>query len=76
VNEIQRSVLDETNYLFDGFAHRRFEPSIDGWRNTQIQRGEFNAVEMAQSILSMADEINRLRRENWELRRDLKMNAR
>lgn len=54
--------------VFDGFCHRQFNESLDGWRRTQIRPGDFSAVDLAFQIIEMADEINRLRREIWELK--------
>lgn len=54
-------------YVFDGYCHRPFEEQLDGWRRTQIAPGEYTVVDIANQIVDMAMEINRLRRENWEL---------
>jgi hypothetical protein len=59
--------LDDNNYIFDGFMHRPFNDDLDGWRNEMLDPPE--VVEMARQILDLYNEVNRLRRENWELRK-------
>ena len=63
----------EQTDVFDGFCHRQWNESLDGWRRSQIQPGEFPVLEMAHQIIDMAAEINRLRRQVWELQQEKKM---
>lgn len=57
------------NYLFDGFCHREYDEKIDGWMNEQ--KLETRAVMLAREIIDQHAEINKLRRENWKLRKDI-----
>ena len=59
-------MLTEQDYIFDGFCHRPYDEKLDGWRNTQIGFDEFPILDMAQQIIEMGREINRLRRLVWE----------
>ncbi len=56
-----------SDYVFDGFMHRPFDDNLDGWRNEMLDPPE--VVEMARQVLDLYNEVNRLRRENWELRK-------
>lgn len=62
--------FSEGDSLFDGVCHRPYNPDIDGWLNEQPESEEYPSVQMAQDILLMFDEIKRLRKENWELRKE------
>ena len=59
--------LTNSDYVFDGFMHRPFDDNLDGWRNEMLDPPE--VVEMARQVLDLYSEVNRLRRENWELRK-------
>ena len=56
-----------SDYVFDGFMHRSFDDNLDGWRNEMLDPPE--VVEMARQVLDLYNGVNRLRRENWELRK-------
>jgi hypothetical protein len=51
--------------------HRKFEEKYDGWINEQLDPSP--VVNMAADIIEMHHEINRLRRENWTLKEQLKL---
>ena len=59
--------LTNSDYVFDGFMRRPFDDNLDGWRNEMLDPPE--VVEMARQVLNLYNEVNRLRRENWELRK-------
>jgi hypothetical protein len=63
--------LTENDYLFDGFAERRFDPKHDGWRNALADPADYSAVTQASNVLEMFDEIQQLRRENWDMKQEL-----
>lgn len=68
---MKKPPLTEQDYLFDGFAHRPFNPSIDGWMNAQTSERTYPVVDMARQVLEMMGRIQELERENWRLKRDL-----
>ena len=57
--------------IFDGFMHRPYTPTTDGWVNEMPDPSEYPAVQLAEHILSMFDEIRVLRKRNWELKQQL-----
>ena len=62
----------EPRMVFDGFCYRDFNEETDGYADEMPTAREFPAVEQAQGVMDMFDEIKRLRRENWELKKSLK----
>ena len=65
--------LTEDDYIFDGFAHRKFDPGYDGWRNELPEPGLYPSLQMAQDIVSMFNELSAARRKIWELEQELKL---
>lgn len=61
-------------FIDDGFVqtNRRFESEKDGWMLQQLRPGNFLAVEMGRQTEDLIHEVNTLRRENFELKRQLK----
>lgn len=59
------------SYLFDGFAHRPFNEETDGWLNEMPSGIEFPAIDIVNNITDMFEEIVRLRKANWELRKEV-----
>jgi hypothetical protein len=55
--------------IFDGFAYRPFNEDTDGWIDDQPDISDYPAVQNAQNILSMFDEIKELRKEVWRLKK-------
>ena len=65
---------DVPRQVFDGFCHRPFREDTDGWMCSQYKPDDFAAVRQANDVLEMFHELNRLAKENWELKRELKRN--
>lgn len=63
--------FQEGDQVFDGFCHRPYDESIDGWRNEIIPESQYPSLAIAQDILAMHQEINELRIANWRLRTQL-----
>lgn len=63
--------LKEGDHLFDGFAHRPFDPNFDGWMNELPDPEDFPSVRMAEDILRLYERVARLTRENWDLKQRL-----
>ena len=59
------------DHIFDGFCHRGFDPSIDGWRNEVPTESEFPAVKQAKEILALFDALSEARVEIWRLKKDV-----
>ena len=57
----------------DGFAQcsRRFDPETDGWMLEQLEHREFPAIRAGRQTAQLVDEVNFLRRENWNLRKQV-----
>ena len=61
-------------FIDDGMVqtNRKFEPEQDGWMLQQLKPMNFLAVEMGRQTEDLILEVNSLRQENFELRRQLK----
>lgn len=59
------------DYLFDGFAHRAFVESIDGWRNAIPDPNLYPAVRQANAVLDLFEELSEARRRIWELEKEV-----
>lgn len=57
--------------VFDGFMHRPYDESIDGWMREVPDVSEYPSVQAAQDTLALFERVQRLTRENWELRQAL-----
>ena len=57
--------------VFDGLCHREFNPDIDGWRYEISNSEDFPCVVEARSVLRMFDELRRIQKENWFLKKEL-----
>lgn len=55
--------------VFDGFCHRPYDEEFDGWMLEQPEEYEYPSIQMARDILMMFQEIQVLRRENWQLKK-------
>jgi len=55
----------------DGFmqSSRKFDPEQDGWMEDQLDASEFPAIRTGRDIEWLVYEVNRLRRENFHMRR-------
>ena len=65
--------LTEHDQIFDGFAHRNCEPSIDGWRNEMPEVNDYPSVRNAMDTIAMFDELRAAKRRIWELEQEVKM---
>lgn len=65
------SRFKEGDYLFDGFAHRSFNESIDGWRNALPDPRDYPAVRQAQAVLDLFEELGAARIRIWELEKEV-----
>ena len=61
----------EGDYLFDGFAHRSYNESIDGWRNAIPNPSDFPAVVQAQAVIDLYDALCEARVQNWRLQKEV-----
>jgi hypothetical protein len=59
------------NTVFDGFCHRPYKEDLDGWMESQLEEIEVPSLQMANDIIALYAEVNRLRRENWYLNKGL-----
>ena len=61
-------------FIDDGFVqtNRKFESEKDGWMLQQLKPRNFLAVQMGRETEDLIFEVNALRRENFELKRQLK----
>lgn len=61
-------------FIDDGIIQtsRKFESEKDGWMLQQLKPSHFLAVEMGRQTEDLIHEVNTLRRENFELKRQLK----
>ena len=55
--------------VFDGFCYRSYNEDTDGWIEDQPSSKEFPSIDMARDIVAMFEEISRLRREVWRLKK-------
>lgn len=65
--------LTERDYIFDGFAHRNFDPSIDGWRNELPDVNDYPSVLNARDTIDMFEDLLYAKRRIWELEQELNM---
>jgi hypothetical protein len=65
--------LTERDHIFDGFATRNFEPSIDGWRNEIPDANDYPSVRNAMDTIAMFEELRAAKRRIWELEEEVKM---
>ena len=59
--------LNDTHYVFDGFAHRRYDPERDDWMNHLPNPANYACVMQAQSVLALFAELQMVQKENWKL---------
>jgi len=52
-------------------VHRSYDYDRDGWRQHQLQPGEYPVTDMARQVLAMEHEINFLRRRLWQAEKEL-----
>ena len=59
----------------DGFAQvsRPYEADRDGWMENQLDPAEFEAIRTGYQMEQLVHMVNSLRRENFDLKQDLKM---
>lgn len=62
---------EEGDYLFDGFAHRSYNESMDGWRNALADPDSYDCVKQANSVLDLFEDLQIARRRIWELEREV-----
>jgi hypothetical protein len=60
----------EGDYLFDGFAHRPYNESMDGWRNALPDPHDYPAVRQANAVLDLFEDLADARRRIWELEKE------
>lgn len=74
--EITRDEDGKPTHVFtdDGYLgiHRKFEPENDGWMENQLSYDKFPAVQIGRDTEYLIDEVNRLRREVFGLKRLLR----
>jgi hypothetical protein len=63
--------FQEGDQVFDGFAHRGFVESIDGWRNVVPDENEYAAVRQANAVLDLFTELREARIRIWELEKEV-----
>lgn len=61
-----------TRHIFDGFCHRPFDPAIDGWRDEMPDPKAYPSLKVASDMLEMFEELQRLTKENWTLRQQVR----
>jgi len=62
----------DKDYVFDGFCHRPFNPTTDGWMNELGDEESSMAVMMAREILDLHNKLRAARKTIWSLEQDLK----
>jgi hypothetical protein len=67
-----RPKYKDGDYIFDGFMHRPYDESLDGWRNEVISSSEYLCLEVAESTLDLKARYNALVKEHWALQKELK----
>ena len=65
--------LTEHDHIFDGFAHRNFDPQFDGWLNELPEPAQYPSLQMARDIVAMFDELSAAHRKIWDLEQELKL---
>jgi hypothetical protein len=65
--------LTEQDHIFDGFAHRNFEPGLDGWRNELPDVNDYPSVRNAMDTIAMFEELRAAKRRIWELEQEVNM---
>lgn len=68
-----RKRYEEGDYLFDGFAHRPYNEQMDGWRNALPDPADYPAVQHANAVLDMFEELCAARERIWRLEKEVKM---
>jgi len=58
----------------DGFMQtaRKFDEETDGWMLDQLDPNDFEIIRMGRQTQALVNEVNRLRRENFQLNRSIK----
>lgn len=64
-------MLTELDSVFDGYMHRRFSQSIDGWMNEQPNVADYPSVQNAKDTLALFNELCKARKEIWDLKKKL-----
>lgn len=74
--EISNDEEGKPSHIFidDGYMQtsREFVPEQDGWMQHQLRPKNFLAVQVGRETEDLIHEVNFLRRENFELKRQLK----
>lgn len=60
----------EGDYLFDGFAHRSYDESMDGWRNRMPDPNAYLCTRHANSVLDLFEDLAVAHRRIWELEKE------
>jgi len=58
----------------DGFmlSHGPYDPEKHGWIEGQLDSSDFPIIQAGREMAGLVGEVNSLRRENWQLRQQLK----
>jgi hypothetical protein len=64
---------EKHDYVFDGYCHRPYREDFDGWMNEQPDLEDYPEVQAAMGTIAMFQEIQTLKKENWNLRQENKM---
>lgn len=67
----EKGSLNKNDYIFDGFAHRGFDPTTDGWMNRIPNVEDFLSVRVATDILTLFDHLCDAKRKIWHLEQEL-----
>jgi len=57
------------NYVDDGYCQRPFDEERDGWLDEQLPEHVVPSLQIAKDIIALYQEVNELRRENWQLKK-------
>lgn len=68
-----KQVLTDRDSIFDGFAHRNFDPKFDGWMNELPSIQDYPSVRNAMDVIAMFEELKTARRRIWELEQEVNL---
>lgn len=64
--------MSHSEYIFDGYAHRRYQEELDGWRNKIPKASDYPVMSIVSDINRLFNDLCEAKAKIWELEQRLK----